>query len=129
MHDVKNMGNYTDSPLRETHWYIKYLTEKIYNDYNSVVLFWNFYQLSKIDVNLFKKLVYILLTQKQLFHRKLFKKSFPLKCSLNIPWMSRTLLRWGHTQRIFPEYCVPAGLLSIASRVLLLRYVEFNRFL
>ena len=26
-----------------------------------------------------------LLTQKQLFHRKLFKKSFPLKCSLNVP--------------------------------------------
>ena len=26
-----------------------------------------------------------LLTQKQLFHRKHLKKSFPLKCSLNIP--------------------------------------------
>ena len=29
-----------------------------------------------------------LLTQKQLFHRELFKKSFPLKYSLNVPWMS-----------------------------------------
>ena len=26
-----------------------------------------------------------LLTQKQLFHRELFKKSFPLKCSLDVP--------------------------------------------
>ena len=29
-----------------------------------------------------------LLTQKQIFHRELIKKSFPLKCSLNVPWMS-----------------------------------------
>ena len=34
-----------------------------------------------------------LLTQKQLFNRELLKKSFPLKCSLNVPWMSRTLSR------------------------------------
>ena len=34
-----------------------------------------------------------LLTQKQLFHRELFKKSFPLKCSLNVPWMPRILQR------------------------------------
>ena len=38
-----------------------------------------------------------LLTQKQLFHRELFKKSFPLNCSLNIPWMSRTMQRWANT--------------------------------
>ena len=50
-----------------------------------------------------------LLTQKQLFHRELFKKSFPLKYSLNVPCMSRTSQCWGNTQRIFPEYCVPAG--------------------
>ena len=29
-----------------------------------------------------------LLTQKQVFHQELFKKSFRLKCSLNVPWMS-----------------------------------------
>ena len=34
------------------------------------------------------------LTQKQFFHRELFKRSFPLKCSLNVPWMSRTLQPW-----------------------------------
>ena len=42
-----------------------------------------------------------LLTQWTLFHQELLKKSFPLKCSLNAPWMSRTLQRWGNTQRIF----------------------------
>ena len=50
-----------------------------------------------------------LLTQKQLFHRELFEKFFPLKCSLNVRWMSRTLQRWGNTQPIFPEYCVLGG--------------------
>ena len=54
MHDVKNTCNYKDLRLRGTHWYIKYLTEKIYNDYNNVVQFWNFYQLSRIDAKLFK---------------------------------------------------------------------------
>ena len=43
MHDVKNTCNYKDLPLRGTHWYIKYLTKKIYNDYNNVVLSWNFF--------------------------------------------------------------------------------------
>ena len=52
-----------------------------------------------------------LLPQKQLFHRELLKKSSHLKCSLNVIWMSRTVQLWGNTQRIFPEYCVPAGLL------------------
>ena len=28
-------------PLRGSHWYIKYLTEKIYNDNNNVLPFWN----------------------------------------------------------------------------------------
>ena len=54
-----------------------------------------------------------LLTQKQHFHRELFKKSFPLKCSLNISWMSWTLQRWGKIQRIFPEYCVSTGMFPI----------------
>ena len=36
---------------------------------------------------------YTLLTQKQLFYRELLKKPFPLKCYLNVPWMSRTLQR------------------------------------
>ena len=49
------------------------------------------------------------LTQKQLFHQECIKKSFPLKYSLNVPRMSWTLQLWGNTQRIFPEYCVPAG--------------------
>ena len=49
------------------------------------------------------------LTQKQLFHRIFVKKYFPLKYSLNVPWMSETLQRWGNTQRIFLEYCVLAG--------------------
>ena len=31
-----------------------------------------------------------LLTQKQLFHRELLKTFFPLKCSLNVPWMAWT---------------------------------------
>ena len=34
-----------------------------------------------------------LLTQKYLFHRELLKKSFPLKCPLNVPWMFRILQR------------------------------------
>ena len=50
-----------------------------------------------------------LLTQKQLFHQKRLKKSFSLKCSLNVPWMSWTVQCWGNTQRIFLEYCVPGG--------------------
>ena len=32
-----------------------------------------------------------LLTQKELFHQEIFKKFFPLKCSLNVPWISQTL--------------------------------------
>ena len=39
MHDVKNTCNYKNLLLRGTHWYIKYLTEKSYNDYNNVVFF------------------------------------------------------------------------------------------
>ena len=50
-----------------------------------------------------------LLTQKKLFLWELLKKFFPLNCSLNVPRMSRTLQRRGNTQRIFLEYCVPAG--------------------
>ena len=50
-----------------------------------------------------------LLTQKQLFHGELFRNSFSLKCFLNVPRMSQTLERWGNTQQIFLEYCVPAG--------------------
>ena len=53
--------------------------------------------------------VIISYTLKRLFHRELFKKSFPLKCSLHVPWMSRTLQRWGNTQRVFPEYCLRPG--------------------
>ena len=53
---------------------------------------------------------HLLLTQKQLFHWEFFKKSFSLKCSLNVPWMSWTLESWGNTQQIFPEYCAPAVL-------------------
>ena len=34
-----------------------------------------------------------LLTQKQLSHRELLKESFPLKCSLTAPWISRILQR------------------------------------
>ena len=29
-----------------------------------------------------------LLTQRQHLYRKRFKNTFPLKCSLNVPWMS-----------------------------------------
>ena len=39
-----------------------------------------------------------LLTQKQLFHRELLKKYFSLECSLNVPWIFRTLQRWGNSQ-------------------------------
>ena len=34
-----------------------------------------------------------LLTQKQIFHRELLKKYFPLKCSVNVSWISWTLER------------------------------------
>ena len=54
LHDVENMCNYKDLQLHGTHLYIKYLREKIYNDCNNVALFWNFYQLSRIDAKLFK---------------------------------------------------------------------------
>ena len=53
MHDVKNTRNYKDLPLRGTHWYIKNLMEKIYNNYNNVLIL-KLYQLSSIDTNLFK---------------------------------------------------------------------------
>ena len=49
-----------------------------------------------------------LLTQKQLFHRDVSKKSFPVKCSLNVPGISWTLQHWTNTQRIFREYSGPA---------------------
>ena len=42
MHDLRNTCNYKDLQLRGTHWCIKYLTEKIYNDCNNVVLCQNF---------------------------------------------------------------------------------------
>ena len=68
------------------------------------------------------------LTQTQLFHRELIKKSFPLKYSLNVPWMSRTLQLWGNTQQISPEYCVPAGSL-IWNTVNMLNKLFSPRFL
>ena len=54
--------------------------------------------------------IHTLLMQKQFSHRELLKNYFPLKYSLNVPWMSKTLQLRGKTQQIFPEYCVPAGL-------------------
>ena len=39
MHDVRNARSYKDLSLRGTHWYIKYLTEKIYNGYNTLWYF------------------------------------------------------------------------------------------
>ena len=54
--------------------------------------------------------IHTLLMQKQFSHRELLKNYFPLKYSLNVPWMSKTLQLRGNTQQIFPEYCVPAGL-------------------
>ena len=41
------------------HWYTKYLMEKIYNNYSNVVLILNFDQLSSIDMNLFKTLLWM----------------------------------------------------------------------
>ena len=58
-----------------------------------------------------------LLTEKQLFHRELFQKSFALKCFLNVPWISKLLQRWWNTQGIFPKYYMPAG--DVPSKVLL----------
>ena len=52
---------------------------------------------------------HLFLTQKSLFHWEFVKKYFPWKCSVNVPWMSGTLQRWGNAQRIFPEYCLLAG--------------------
>ena len=43
------------------------------------------------------------------FPRRTFLKYFPLTCSLNVPWTPGRLQHWGNTQRILPEYCVPAG--------------------
>ena len=48
------------------------------------------------DVSKDKRLLlsnHTLLTQKQLFHRELFKKSFPLKYFLNVLWMLQILQR------------------------------------
>ena len=42
MHDIKNTCNYKDMPLCRTRWYIKYLRQKIYNDYNNIALFETF---------------------------------------------------------------------------------------
>ena len=50
------------------------------------------------------------LKQKQFFHQEFVKKYYIWRCSLNVPWISRTLQRWENTQRIFPEYCVLTGL-------------------
>ena len=52
------------------------------------------------------------LIQKELFHREFVKKYFPWKCSLNVPWMSRTLQRGDNTQLIFLEYCMPVGMVE-----------------
>ena len=79
MYDVKNTCNYKDFPPRGIHWYIKYLTEKIFNNYRST-----------FD---------ILLTQKQIFRWKFFKKYFPLKCPLNVCWMPGKLQRWRNNQQ------------------------------
>ena len=67
-----------------------------------------------------------LLTQKQLFHRELFKKSFPLKCSLNAPCMSRTLQHWGSTQRIFLEYSLLSAILKQRKTKYYNHYFESN---
>ena len=72
-------------------------------------LFLNYWNLPKDKHLLLSN--HTLLTQKQLFDIQLFKEYFPLKCLLNVLWMSRTLQRWGNTQRIFPEYCMRAGFL------------------
>ena len=50
-----------------------------------------------------------LLTQKKIFQWELSKKSLPLKCSLNVSWMSRTLEHLENIQRMLLEYCVSAG--------------------
>ena len=39
-----------------------------------------------------------------------FKKYFPLKFSLNVPWMTGALQYQRKTQQVFPEYCFPPGL-------------------
>ena len=62
-------------------------------------LFLNYWNLPKDKHLLLSN--HTLLTQKQLFDIQLFKKYFPLKYFLNVLWMSRTLQRWGKTQRIF----------------------------
>ena len=68
MHDVKNKCNYKDFPLpgntplprnsvfhSRTHWYINYQREKIYINYNHVVvLIFIFCQLSSLNTKLFK---------------------------------------------------------------------------
>ena len=68
MHDVKNKCNYKDFPLpgntplprnsvfhSRTHWYINYQREKMYINYNHVVvLIFTFCQLSSLNTKLFK---------------------------------------------------------------------------
>ena len=181
MHDVKNTCTYKDLLLRWTHWYIKYLREKIYSDYNNVSCqgsmqtfskhyskcktvsikfrktlqerrlpilkfsqdnpqnnFLNFLtsknifmplQYSENILEIFLKQTFVVCSSnilgnitlwlmefakrstfviiksynfntKQLFRREFFKKSFPLKFSLNVPSMSRKLQRWGNTQYV-----------------------------
>ena len=75
-------------------------------------IFWKHYfvvtNLPKIQHLLLSN--HTLLAQKLFFHLELFKKPFPLKCLLNVPWMFWTLQRSGKTQRIFSEYYIQAGL-------------------
>ena len=55
MHHVKNTCNYKDLPLRGTHWCIKYLTERIYNDYNNVVCYFEIFNSCQGSLRTFSK--------------------------------------------------------------------------
>ena len=59
MLEVQNTCNYKEFPLGGTHWDIKYLTEKIYNNVmidDNAVLILNLFQISSINTNLFQNI-------------------------------------------------------------------------
>ena len=57
----------------------------------------------------FSKDQHLLLSNHTLLSPRTFKKIFSFKIFAKCFLDNRTLERWRNTQRIFPEYCVPAG--------------------
>ena len=56
-------------PLRGSHWYIKYLTVKIYDDYNNVLPFWNQVSMQTFSKHYFKCKTVSIMFRKTLLDR------------------------------------------------------------